>query len=357
MESSQEQAETKLESQTEKFGLRRNAFILEHLLEEAVLHWKETKNELEGVLPAEEMKRDKRSPEFIAFKIELMQDKAKVECLLEQMESVKDEGNLGSQRWKMRLSENMGKAEFVLQEMKSMLEEGLGASGLEVHLIEQIVKSELLLEEMVLAGVVEKVEFAERFTVVVKYPVLKMQLKKHIVKVESLLKNMKFVHEESKDDTVEFENLLREMKLAQESGKVKSSLSRLMLEAYVVKLKLLLDETEIGGRDGNEERNSEKIYEILLAPPYTFNVLETLGTPVAWHGAELVGYDIFIFGGEGRSRFVPTSNVFAYNLVREELRPMQCLPCAVMGMATVTKGKSVAVVGGLDGNEQDLDKV
>ena len=113
----------------------------------------------------------------------------------------------------------------------------------------------------------------------------------------------------------------------------------------------------IGGRDGNEERNSEKIYQILLAPPYTFNVLETLGTPVAWHGAELVGYDIFIFGGEGRSRFVPTSNVFAYNLVREELRPMQCLPRAVMGMATVTKGKSVAVVGGLDGNEQDLDKV
>ena len=111
----------------------------------------------------------------------------------------------------------------------------------------------------------------------------------------------------------------------------------------------------IGGHDGNEGRNSEKIYQILLAPPY--DVVELLGTPVAWHGAELVGYDIFIFGGEGRRRFVPTSNVFAYNLVREELRPMQCLPRAVMGMATVTKGKSVAVVGGLDDNEQELDKV
>ena len=185
MESSQEQAETKLESQTEKFDLRRNAFILEYLLEGAKLQWKEIKNVLEGVLPEEEMKRDERRLEFIAFKIELMQDKAKVKCLLEQMKSLQDKGNLESQRWKMRLSENMEKAEFILQEMKSMLEEGLGASRLEVHLKEQIVKSELLLEEMVLAGVVEKVKFAERFTIVVKYPVLKMQLKKHIVKVES----------------------------------------------------------------------------------------------------------------------------------------------------------------------------
>ena len=84
--SSQKKAEAKLESQTEKFVLRQHAFILEHLLEVAELHWK-----LEGVLPAEEMKRDERNPEFIAFKIELMQDKAKVECLLEQMKSVQDE--------------------------------------------------------------------------------------------------------------------------------------------------------------------------------------------------------------------------------------------------------------------------
>ena len=124
----------------------------------------------------------------------------------------------------------MEKAEFVLQEMKSMLEEGLGASWLEMQLEEQIAKSELLLEEMELVGVLEK------------SPVLKMQLKKHIVKVESLLENMKFVHEESKEDTVELEILLKEMKLAQESGKVNSS-SRSM--AFVVKLKLLLDETEL----------------------------------------------------------------------------------------------------------------
>ena len=277
MESSQEEAEAKLESQTEKFNLRRHAFILEHLLEVAELHWKETKNELEGVLPAEEMKRDERSPEFIAFKIELMQDKAKMECLLEQMKSVQDEGKLESRRWKKRLSENMEKAEFVLQEMKSTLEEGLGASGLEVHLKEQIAKSELLLEEAVLVGVVEEVEFKQRFIyVAVKSPVLKMQLKKHIAKVESLLENMKFVHE----DTVELETLLREMKLTLESGELTSSLSSWsMLEAYVVKLKLLLDETELekekevlGSQMLEKELLEELIKERFLVMKYAKNL-------------------------------------------------------------------------------------
>ena len=71
-----------------------------------------------------------------------MRDKAKVECLLEQIKSVQDKTNLKSQRWKIRLSENIEKAEFILPEMKSMLEEGLGAPGLEMQLEEQIAKSE-----------------------------------------------------------------------------------------------------------------------------------------------------------------------------------------------------------------------
>ena len=192
-----------------------------------------------------------------------MRDKAKVECLLEQIKSVQDKTNLKSQRWKIRLSENIEKAEFILPEMKSMLEEGLGAPGLEMQLEEQIAKSELLLEEVELAGVVEEVVFEERFIdVVVKSSVLKMQLKKRIAKVESLLENMKFLREESKEDTVELKFLLREMKLAQESGKVKSSLSRSMLEAYVVKLKLLLDETEL--EKEKEELGSQMLEKELL---------------------------------------------------------------------------------------------
>ena len=247
MESSQEEAEAKLESLIENFDLKQHVLILEFLLEVAELQWKKTKYELEDVQTEWILKGDEKSPEYLASKIELMRDKAKVECLLEQMKSVQDEGKLESEKWKMRLSENIEKAEFILQEMKSMLEKRLGASGLEMQLEEQIAKSELLLEEMILVGVLlEEEVFGERsIDVAVKSPLLKMQLNKQIVKVESLLENMKFVHEESKEDTVELKFLLREMKLALESGKVKSSSLTSSLESYVVKLKLLLDATEL----------------------------------------------------------------------------------------------------------------
>ena len=69
---------------------------------------------------------------MLASKIELMRGKAKVECLLEQMKSLQDEGKLESQRWK-------------IQEMKWMPEEGVESSGLQMQLEEQIAKSELLL--------------------------------------------------------------------------------------------------------------------------------------------------------------------------------------------------------------------
>ena len=260
MASREEGAEAKLESQTEKFGVE--DFILERLLEAAELQWKQIKIEL-GALESEDLirrLRNEKTPEYLASKIELTREKAKVECLLEQMKSVQDEGKLESPRRKMRLSENITKAEFILQEMK--WNTGLGALGLELQLKEQIAKSELLLEEVELVGVAEEVAFEGRFrNFVVKFPVLKMQLKKHIVKVESLLENMKFVHKESKEDAVELEILLGEMKLAQESGKLHTSVSRSMLEAYVVKLKLLLDETEL---EKEKEELGSQMLEIEL---------------------------------------------------------------------------------------------
>ena len=258
MESSQEETETKLESLIENFDLKQRVLIRESLLEVAELHWKEAKNELEGVSTEEKLKRDERSPEFLAFKIEFMRGKAKVKCLLEEMKSVQDEGKLESQRWKMRLGENIQKAEFILQEMKSMLEEGLRTPGLEMQLEEQIAKSELLLEEMELVGGerIEKGIGEEQFPVVknVKDPVLNLQLKEHIVKVESLLGNVKIVQEESKIEspmlgiqlmqaTEELQFLLKEMQLAQISGNVECSGVEIVVE-YIMKLNLLLDGTD-----------------------------------------------------------------------------------------------------------------
>ena len=114
----------------------------------------------------------------------------------------------------------------------------------------------------------------------------------------------------------------------------------------------------IGGHDGNEGRNSDKIYEILLTPPYSIKILKNLApvSPVAWHGVELVGHEIIISGG-GSTPFVATSAVFAYNLVRNTLPKRKSLLRAVKGMATVTRAMRVAVIGGLGDNDQELDEI
>ena len=69
----------------------------------------------------------------------------------------------------------------------------------------------------------------------------------------------------------------------------------------------------IGGHDGNEGRNSDKIDEVLLSPPYTTTTLSLLPQPRAWHGAELVNDRVFILGG-GRNSGVPNDDVLVYSL-------------------------------------------
>ena len=243
MESSQEGAEAKLESPTEKFDFERHVLILERLLEGEKIQWNEVKNELEHVPIEKKMKRDERSSGYLASKIEWIRSKAKVGCLLEQMKSVQDKGKLESQRWKVQLSENIKKAEFALQEMKCMPEEEVvEASGLEMQLEEQMARSELLLDEAKLLSVIKKVES----------PVLKKQLKEHIPKVESVLESRNLAQKGSKIKAPELgmqlkelEFLLDKLKLESDSGKVKSSELRFNFEAHIVKLKLLLDGTEL----------------------------------------------------------------------------------------------------------------
>ena len=60
MESSQEEAETKLESLIENSDLKQHVLILEFLLEVAVLQWKE--NELERAQTEGELMGDEKTP-------------------------------------------------------------------------------------------------------------------------------------------------------------------------------------------------------------------------------------------------------------------------------------------------------
>ena len=269
MESSQEGMQVKLESSAEKL-LKQHVLILEHLLEGAELQWKEANNELKHVPAEEKMTRDGRSSAFLASKMELVRSKAKLECLVERMKSVKDEGKLESQRWKMRLSKNIQKAEFALQEMKWMPgEEGVEALGLDIMQVEeQIAKSKLLLEEMELIQHVKKGKFPFGLY-------FSEELKEHIVKVESLLENMKeeskiefpMLRIQLKEDKLELESLLKQMKLVEESGIVWSSTLALPMqfEVHIMKLKLLLDGTEL--EEEKEGLGSEMLEKPISGEP------------------------------------------------------------------------------------------
>ena len=116
----------------------------------------------------------------------------------------------------------------------------------------------------------------------------------------------------------------------------------------------------IGGHDDNEGRNSDKIYEVLLTPPYTNRILSLLPRPRAWHGAELVNNKVFILGGGGNSWF-PTDDVFVYDLCENRYSAMSNLPYGngdgSKGMATVRKWDTVMLLGGVDKEENELREV
>ena len=113
----------------------------------------------------------------------------------------------------------------------------------------------------------------------------------------------------------------------------------------------------IGGHDGNEGINTNKIYEAPLIPPYTHRVLTSLPQRMAGHGAELVNDKIFIFGG-GATPFAPNNKVVVCDLSSEQCNEMQSqLPYRVQGMATVRLEKQVFLLGGVDEREEKLDNV
>ena len=112
----------------------------------------------------------------------------------------------------------------------------------------------------------------------------------------------------------------------------------------------------IGGHDDNEGRVSDKIYEVLLTPPYTTRILSLLPQPRAWHGAELVNNKVFILGGGGNSWF-PTDDVLVYDLCENRCSAMSNLPYRVQGMATVRRWDTVMLLGGVDEEENELREV
>jgi N-acetylneuraminic acid mutarotase len=114
----------------------------------------------------------------------------------------------------------------------------------------------------------------------------------------------------------------------------------------------------IGGDNWNENKISDAIYEISLAPPYTVKLLARMLQPRTRHGAEIVNGKLFILGGSTTSFSKdPTDSVVVYDFIKNEIKPCPPLPEHVAAMSTVTWGNTIIVVGGTDKNDQILNDV
>ena len=134
-------------------------------------------------------------------------------------------------------------------------------------------------------------------------------------------------------------------------GKLPAKLSGHDVTVYQDKLYIT------GGYNWNENKPSDAIYELSLAPPYTVKLLARMPQPRRNHRAEVVNGKLFILGGTTNQSKDATNSVVVYDFIKNEIKPCPSLPRPVLGMSTVTWGNTIIVVGGVGKNDQDLDDV
>ena len=115
----------------------------------------------------------------------------------------------------------------------------------------------------------------------------------------------------------------------------------------------------IGGFDGDKGDYSNSITEISLVPPYTSKLLATMPQRRGCHSVAIFGDEILIVGGSvnGASN-TAMSSVVMYDIIKNECKELAPLSYPVHEMATVKWGDdNVMIMGGVDNNDQPLNKV
>ena len=130
-----------------------------------------------------------------------------------------------------------------------------------------------------------------------------------------------------------------------------------VLTGHVLKVyqeKLLV----IGGVEGTG-KISNKINELALENPHTSTLLATMPQSRAFHAAEIVNDKLFILGGmtKNDNDGVIHDSVVVYDFITKEFNTCPSLPKHVLCMCTVTWGKKIIVVGGVDKNGGKLNDV
>ena len=141
------------------------------------------------------------------------------------------------------------------------------------------------------------------------------------------------------------------------NGRLPAKLTGHVLKVY--KEKLLV----IGGFD-NGGKVSNEIHELALDKPYTPTLLATMPEPRMYHAAEIVNDKLFILGGRIRKDDdddvvyddVVYDSVVLYDFIMKEFKTCPSLPEPVHFMSTVTWGKQIIVIGGVNerGSSNDV---
>ena len=110
----------------------------------------------------------------------------------------------------------------------------------------------------------------------------------------------------------------------------------------------------------NEDQNvySDCIHEVELKPPYTVKLLSKMPEPRSGHSTVLCDDSIFIVGGTKKGNYKDNlSSVLSYDIKNNECQQLLELPCPVSEMATVKWGGNVVIIGGIDNDDEALNKV
>ena len=129
------------------------------------------------------------------------------------------------------------------------------------------------------------------------------------------------------------------------NGRLPAKLLGHVLKVY--KEKLLV----IGGFHNTA---SNEIHELALDKPYTPTLLATMPQPRMYHAAEIVNDKLFILGGKTRNDNGDEAfhdSVVVYDFIMKEFKTFPSLPKTLYSMSTVTWGKQIIVIGGVNERE------
>ena len=114
----------------------------------------------------------------------------------------------------------------------------------------------------------------------------------------------------------------------------------------------------IGGYNSSEDKISDGIYELSLVPPYSVKLVIRMPQPRRYHRAEIVNGKLFIFGGtSAHFNEDAIDSVIVYDFVKNEIKQCPFLPQPVWQMSSVTSGKKIIIIGGVDKADQVLNDV